>query len=64
MIIIEEYEMRFEKKLISLGGTKAVILPKAWYTELGRKTGKVLTMVHLDVTDEEIRITPAWKEEK
>lgn len=53
--------MRIEKKVVEFGGTKAVILPKPWYTELKRRYGKELTMVYMDVNDEEIRITPMWE---
>lgn len=56
--------MRFEKKLIDLGGTKAIILPKAWYVAIKRKYNKELKMVYLDVNDEKIEITPMWEEEQ
>jgi len=54
--------VRIEKKLINLGGTKAVILPKDWYDDIKRRYGKELTMVYLDVDGDEITITPSWEE--
>lgn len=56
--------MRIEKKVVELAGTKAVILPKAWYVDLKRRYGKELTKVYLDVNEDEIRITPAWEDQK
>jgi len=55
--------MIIEKKLINLGGTKAVILPKAWYTGLSKLHGKKLTKVNLDVNNDTITITPNWEDE-
>ena len=60
--MIGKGKMRIKKKLVELAGTKAVILPKAWYVELKRRYGKELKMVYLDINDEEIRIIPVWEE--
>jgi len=56
--------MRVKKKLINLGGTKAVILPRAWFTDLKRRYGATLTAVYLNIDDDIILITPAWEEEQ
>ena len=50
------------QELLEIDGTKAVILPKAWYTELERKYGKELTRVCLEVNEDEITVTPDWEE--
>ena len=55
--------MRIRKKLVELAGTKAVILPKDWYTDIKKRHGKELTKVYLDVNNDEIRITPNWEDE-
>jgi len=55
--------MIIEKKLINLGGTKAVILPKVWYTGLSKRHGKKVTKVNLDVNKDTITITPNWEDE-
>ncbi len=57
--------MRYSKKFQNIGGTKGVIVPMAWIRALRKEyPDKVLIGVHMDVNDEEIRLTPMWEGEK
>ena len=56
--------MKFKKKFQNIGGTKGVIIPKEWYTELSEKyPDKKLIGVHMHVNDEEIQLIPMWEED-
>ncbi len=55
--------MRYEKKFIDLGGSRAVIIPDQWVIMAEKKFAKKMFGVILEVNNEEIEIKPMWEDE-
>jgi len=55
--------MRYEKKFINFGASRAVIIPDQWIKSLEKEHSEKMSGVYLDVNSE-IKINPMWEEEE
>ncbi len=55
--------MRYEKKFINFGASRAVIIPDQWIIMAEKKFAKKMFGVVLEVNNEEIEVTPMWESE-
>ncbi len=55
--------MRYEKKFINFGASKAVIIPDQWIKSLEKEQNKKMSGVYLDV-NLETKISPMWEGEE
>ncbi len=54
--------MRVSKKFQDVGGTRMIIIPKAWIKSHENESGKKMTGVHMDINNA-LELIPMWEGE-
>ena len=53
-------KLRYHKKFIKFGNSRAIIVPMAWIKDLERQYDNHMIGTHLDVNSAIIKFTPMW----